>query len=195
MRREAATWAQMLPALPRLLHQALTAKAEPPSRPELEALVAEVRALRRLLWLALAAAVLAYPGWLAVSLVSAQPFHRVLERIAMVVALFGLGCRAFGESREQEAAGKVIEVSNTLSGELSDWSSNIESNNAIRWHMIGRIQRNKARAVARWAAVAHSVDTAPLIATTTAVRRRRHPGRCTHHTAPTAAAVGSAPAR
>lgn len=38
----------------------------------------------------LAAAVLAYPGWLAVSLVSAQPFHRVLERIAMVVALFGL---------------------------------------------------------------------------------------------------------
>ena len=81
-----------------------------------------------------------------------------------VVALFGLGCRAFGESREQEAAGKVIEVSNTLSGELSDWSSNIESNNAIRWHMIGRIQRNKARAVARWAAVAHSVDTAPLIA-------------------------------
>ncbi len=38
----------------------------------------------------LAAAVLAYPGWLAVDLVSAQPFHRVLERIAMLVALFGL---------------------------------------------------------------------------------------------------------
>ena len=88
-----------------------------------------------------------------------------------VVALFGLGCRAFGESREQEAAGKVAEVSAALSDkklitaprELLDASSNIESNNAIRWHMIGRIQRNKARAVARWAAVAHSVDTGPLI--------------------------------
>ncbi len=81
-----------------------------------------------------------------------------------VVALYGLGCRAFGESREQEAASKVAEVSNTLAGKLLDQSSNIESNNVIRWHMIGRIQRNKARAVAGWAAVAHSVDTAPLIA-------------------------------
>ena len=58
VRREAATWAQMLPALPRLLHQALTARAEPPSHPEIEALVGEVRALRRLLWLALGLAVL-----------------------------------------------------------------------------------------------------------------------------------------
>lgn len=38
----------------------------------------------------LAAAVLAYPGWLAVGLVAAQPFHRVLERVAMGVALVGL---------------------------------------------------------------------------------------------------------
>ena len=58
VRREAATWAQTLPALPRLLHQALTARAEPPSHPEIEALVGEVRALRRLLWLALGLAVL-----------------------------------------------------------------------------------------------------------------------------------------
>ncbi|MUL65371.1 YggS family pyridoxal phosphate enzyme [Mycobacterium sp. CBMA 234] len=91
---------------------------------------------------------------------------------ADVVALYRLGCRAFGESREQEAAGKVGEVSDALSskelitapGKLLDASSNIESNSAIRWHMIGRIQRNKARAVAGWASVAHSVDSAPLIA-------------------------------
>jgi membrane protease YdiL (CAAX protease family) len=38
----------------------------------------------------LAAAVLAYPGWLAVGLVASEPFHRVLERIAMGVALVGL---------------------------------------------------------------------------------------------------------
>ncbi|MHA7663234.1 YggS family pyridoxal phosphate enzyme [Mycolicibacterium sp. HS_4_1] len=92
-----------------------------------------------------------------------------------VVALYGLGCRAFGESREQEAAAKVAKVTEALEalsnkklitapGELLDSSSNIESNNAIRWHMIGRIQRNKARAVAGWAAVVHSVDTAPLLA-------------------------------
>jgi PLP dependent protein len=79
---------------------------------------------------------------------------------ADVIALYGLGCRAFGESREQEAAGKVAEVSNAL----SNAASNPVSNNAIRWHMIGRIQRNKARAIAGWASVAHSVDTAALIA-------------------------------
>ena len=38
----------------------------------------------------LAAAVLAYPGWLVVGLVAEQPLHRVFERLAMVVALFGL---------------------------------------------------------------------------------------------------------
>ena len=38
----------------------------------------------------LAAAVLAYPGWLGVGLIAMQPFHRVLERIAMAVALVGL---------------------------------------------------------------------------------------------------------
>ena len=35
---------------------------------------------------------------------------------------------------------------------------------AIRWHMVGRIQRNKARAVAGWAYAAHSVDSARVIA-------------------------------
>jgi membrane protease YdiL (CAAX protease family) len=37
-----------------------------------------------------ATAALTYPGWLVVGLVTTQPFHRVFERIAMVVALFGL---------------------------------------------------------------------------------------------------------
>ncbi|WP_019928274.1 YggS family pyridoxal phosphate-dependent enzyme [Nocardia sp. BMG111209] len=61
--------------------------------------------------------------------------------------LYHLGRREFGESREQEAAGKA----DGLSG-LSP----------IRWHMIGRLQRNKAKSVARWAAVAHSVDSERL---------------------------------
>ena len=35
---------------------------------------------------------------------------------------------------------------------------------SIRWHMVGRIQRNKARSIAGWAYAAHSVDSARLIA-------------------------------
>jgi pyridoxal phosphate enzyme (YggS family) len=67
-----------------------------------------------------------------------------------VIALCGLGCRAFGEAREPEASNKIAEVSEALPGE------------SIRWHMIGRIQRNKARLVGEWAYAAHSVDSVSL---------------------------------
>ncbi|MGE2833469.1 YggS family pyridoxal phosphate-dependent enzyme [Mycobacterium sp. SMC-4] len=70
---------------------------------------------------------------------------------ADVAALHRLGCRAFGESRDQEAGRKVDEV-RELTGDAG-----------IRWHMIGRIQRNKARSIARWAHVAHSVDSPKLV--------------------------------
>ncbi|RJO69143.1 YggS family pyridoxal phosphate-dependent enzyme [Nocardia panacis] len=66
---------------------------------------------------------------------------------ADVEILYGLGQREFGESREQEATAKVAEL-----GALAD----------IRWHMIGRLQRNKARQVARWAHTVHSVDSERL---------------------------------
>jgi ubiquinone biosynthesis protein len=61
IKRESSNWAKMLPTLPRLVHQALTATAKPAPKIELESLTAEVRALRQLLWLALvlAAAALA----------------------------------------------------------------------------------------------------------------------------------------
>ncbi len=62
-----------------------------------------------------------------------------------------LGCAAFGESREQEASNKAAEV-RTMSG-----------SEPIRWHMVGRIQRNKARSIAGWAYAAHSVDSEKLI--------------------------------
>lgn len=70
---------------------------------------------------------------------------------ADVIILHRLGVNAFGESREQEASAKIAEVARELPGA------------PIRWHMVGRIQRNKARAVARWAQAAHSVDSAKLI--------------------------------
>ena len=56
IKHEASNWAKLLPTLPRLLHQALTATASPAPNLELEALAAEVRSLRQLLWIALAVA-------------------------------------------------------------------------------------------------------------------------------------------
>jgi pyridoxal phosphate enzyme (YggS family) len=69
-----------------------------------------------------------------------------------VLILRRLGCLQFGESREQEASNKSAEVGAVLGAE------------PIRWHMVGRIQRNKARSIARWAYAAHSVDSAKVIA-------------------------------
>jgi PLP dependent protein len=68
-----------------------------------------------------------------------------------VIILSNLGCRAFGESREQEAAAKSAEC------------NSLGAAGPIRWHMVGRIQRNKARSIAGWAYAAHSVDSARLI--------------------------------
>ncbi|ORV90859.1 YggS family pyridoxal phosphate-dependent enzyme [Mycolicibacterium iranicum] len=69
-----------------------------------------------------------------------------------VIALHRLGCTAFAESRDQEAAAKVEEVGREIGAAQ------------IRWHMVGRIQRNKARSVAEWAYAAHSVDSAKVVA-------------------------------
>lgn len=68
-----------------------------------------------------------------------------------VIALHRLGCNAFGESRDQEATQKIAEVASCGVG------------GDVRWHMIGRIQRNKARSIAEWAYAAHSVDTVKLV--------------------------------
>ncbi len=65
---------------------------------------------------------------------------------ADVAVLHALGRREFGESREQEAAAKVAEL----------------GYDDVEWHMIGRVQRNKARSVARWAHTVASVDSERL---------------------------------
>jgi PLP dependent protein len=68
-----------------------------------------------------------------------------------VVILRRLGCEAFGEARAQEASNKAAEII-----DLPDVGP-------IRWHMVGRIQRNKAGAIASWAYAAHSVDSLKVI--------------------------------
>jgi len=71
-----------------------------------------------------------------------------------ILILRQLGCEDFGESREQEASNKVAEVRDI--GDIGDVAP-------IRWHMVGRIQRNKARSIADWAYAAHSVDNRRVI--------------------------------
>ena len=59
-----------------------------------------------------------------------------------------------GESREQEASAKIADA-HGLIGPDAD---------GIRWHMVGQIQSNKAKAVAAWADTVHSVSTAKVVA-------------------------------
>ncbi|MEW1957285.1 YggS family pyridoxal phosphate-dependent enzyme [Kineococcus sp. NPDC059986] len=65
-----------------------------------------------------------------------------------VARLAGLGVRDVGESRDQEAAAKAAE--------LADLD--------LHWHFIGQLQTNKARSVAAYADVVHSVDRTRLAA-------------------------------
>ncbi|MPZ25830.1 MAG: YggS family pyridoxal phosphate-dependent enzyme [Micromonosporaceae bacterium] len=67
-----------------------------------------------------------------------------------VVRLARLGVTDIGENRDQEAAGKAAEVDRL--------------GVAVRWHFVGRLQRNKARSVVRYAELVHSVDSARLAA-------------------------------
>ncbi|MET0136079.1 MAG: YggS family pyridoxal phosphate-dependent enzyme [Kibdelosporangium sp.] len=64
--------------------------------------------------------------------------------------LVGLGLRQLAENRDQEAGPKSRTVGELLPGV------------GVRWHMVGSLQRNKARSVARWAAVVQSVDSPRL---------------------------------
>jgi pyridoxal phosphate enzyme (YggS family) len=79
--------------------------------------------------------------------------------------LADLGVRDVAENRDQEAGGKAAEVA----------SLRPESN--LRWHMVGSLQRNKARSVVRWADEVQSVDSERLaVALAKAVRSARDAG-------------------
>ncbi|MGH3978861.1 MAG: YggS family pyridoxal phosphate-dependent enzyme [Pseudonocardiaceae bacterium] len=68
-----------------------------------------------------------------------------------VALLTELGLTDFGEARDQEAAGKVARL------------AKLWPDAPVRWHMVGRLQRNKARSVARWAVQVQSVDSLRLV--------------------------------
>jgi pyridoxal phosphate enzyme (YggS family) len=58
-----------------------------------------------------------------------------------------LGVREVGESRDQEAGPKVAELEGL----------------GLSWHFIGQLQSNKARSVARYADVLHTLDRPSLV--------------------------------
>jgi pyridoxal phosphate enzyme (YggS family) len=81
---------------------------------------------------------------------------------ADVATLLDLGLTAFGENRVQEAGAKVAEVAGLRPG------------SAPRWHLVGGLQRNKARAVVRWADRVESVDSIRLADALDAAVRHGH---------------------
>jgi pyridoxal phosphate enzyme (YggS family) len=73
-----------------------------------------------------------------VAVTKTVPVERILEAKA-------LGQRVFGENRVQEAMGKIPEVGADA-----------------RWHLVGHLQRNKARHAVGAFELIHSVDGMPL---------------------------------
>jgi len=71
--------------------------------------------------------------------------------------------RDLGESRDQEAAPKAAAVTAAVG---------LVEGAAVRWHFVGRLQTNKARSVASYAAAVHSVDRLPLVRALGAGARR-----------------------
>lgn len=80
-----------------------------------------------------------------VTLIGVTKFFPVSDAVFLAEA----GVPDLGESRDQEASAKAAEFSG-----LTDA--------AVTWHFIGRLQTNKARSVARYADLVHSVDRAEL---------------------------------
>lgn len=67
------------------------------------------------------------------------------QPMALIEELFALGVRDFGESRHPEARDKAAALPEAT------------------WHFVGQLQTNKARQVAKYADVIHSVDRPELV--------------------------------
>ena len=71
--------------------------------------------------------------------------------VDLAVELYGLGIRDFGENRDQEAQPKASEFAQLVAGANPTW------------HFVGQLQSNKAKSVASYADVVHSVDRESLL--------------------------------
>lgn len=75
---------------------------------------------------------------------------------SLVRELYAAGVRNVGESRHQEAVDKH--------DQLRDLS--------LTWHFVGQLQSNKARAVAEYCQVVHSIDRASVVSKLAAIDHR-----------------------
>lgn len=66
---------------------------------------------------------------------------------SLIRELSALGVRNFGESRHQEARQKVDELNDPT----------------LVWHFVGQVQGKKARHIAEYSRVIHSIDREPLL--------------------------------
>lgn len=73
-----------------------------------------------------------------VTLIVVTKFHPV----SVIEELWDAGARDFGESRHQDAAPKAEAL----------------VDKDLTWHFVGQIQSNKARAIARYSRILHSLD-------------------------------------
>lgn len=87
---------------------------------------------------------------LAVTLIAVTKTYPAAD----IATLARLGVLDVGESRDQEARAKIAELA-----ELAEPAS---SPVPIRWHVVGRLQTNKARSVVSYAHAVHSVDRRKL---------------------------------
>ncbi len=72
--------------------------------------------------------------------------------VDLALELYNLGCRDFGENRDQEAGPKAAQLSEILNGSALP-----------NWHFIGQLQSNKAKRVCEYADTIHSVDRESLL--------------------------------
>lgn len=71
--------------------------------------------------------------------------------VELALELYGLGVRNFGENRDQEAAPKAHALAELV------------TDSSATWHFVGQLQSNKAKSVASYADVVHSVDRESLL--------------------------------
>jgi pyridoxal phosphate enzyme (YggS family) len=108
----------------------------------------------------LASALAAVEGRLAAACAAAGRAREDVRLVAVsktrpasdVALLAELGVTDVGENKDQEASTKAAEVERLLAGERT-----------VRWHFVGQVQRNKARRIASYATVVHSVDRLALV--------------------------------
>ena len=72
--------------------------------------------------------------------------------VDLALQLYNLGCRNFGENRDQEAGPKAAELKKLIG-----------DSEQPNWHFVGQLQSNKAKRVSEYADTVHSVDRPSLL--------------------------------